>query len=168
MRSRISSKLIFASCVGYFDRTYYGFYVTSSRMLRPYWGEQNITAVELSECTSIWLWICMCCFCIQPNTIQSLETRPRMNIKCEGIWRMKPRTTHWISETRLTGNLKQDWQRIEYKNAAGKWKAETSLRTERNLSNEPARKGHRWTLQMNVEDVSLAAISSRMLWCVCP
>ena len=32
MRSRISSKLILASCVGYFDRAYYGFYVTSSRM----------------------------------------------------------------------------------------------------------------------------------------
>ena len=29
----ISSKLIFASCVGYFDRAYYGFYATSSRML---------------------------------------------------------------------------------------------------------------------------------------
>ena len=25
--------LLFASCVGYFDRTYNGFYVTSSRML---------------------------------------------------------------------------------------------------------------------------------------
>ena len=33
MRSRISLKLIFASCVGYFDRAYYGFYVASSRML---------------------------------------------------------------------------------------------------------------------------------------
>ena len=33
MRSKISSKLIFASCVGYLDRTYYGFYVNSSRML---------------------------------------------------------------------------------------------------------------------------------------
>ena len=33
VRWRISSKLIFASCVGYFDRAYYGFYVTSSRML---------------------------------------------------------------------------------------------------------------------------------------
>ena len=29
MRSRISSKLMFASCVGHFDRAYYGFYVTS-------------------------------------------------------------------------------------------------------------------------------------------
>ena len=29
------SKLMFASCVGYFDRTYYGFYVTSSRMFSP-------------------------------------------------------------------------------------------------------------------------------------
>ena len=29
----ISSKLIFASCVGYFDRAYYGFYVTSSRCM---------------------------------------------------------------------------------------------------------------------------------------
>ena len=33
VRSRILSKLIFGSCVGYFDRAYYGFYVTSSRML---------------------------------------------------------------------------------------------------------------------------------------
>ena len=33
VRSRISSKPIFAGCVGYFDRAYYGFYVTSSRML---------------------------------------------------------------------------------------------------------------------------------------
>ena len=32
VRSRVSSKLIFASCVGYFDRAYYGFHVTSSRM----------------------------------------------------------------------------------------------------------------------------------------
>ena len=38
MRSRISSKLIFASCVGYLDRTYYGFYVNSSRMLVPIKG----------------------------------------------------------------------------------------------------------------------------------
>ena len=33
MTSRIWSKLIFASCVGYFDRVNYGFYVTSSKML---------------------------------------------------------------------------------------------------------------------------------------
>ena len=33
MRSTISSKLIFASCVGYFDLAYYGFSVASSRML---------------------------------------------------------------------------------------------------------------------------------------
>ena len=34
VRSRISSKLIFASCVGYyFDRACYGFCVTSSRTL---------------------------------------------------------------------------------------------------------------------------------------
>ena len=31
VRSRISSKLIFASCVAYFDRAYHGFYVVSSR-----------------------------------------------------------------------------------------------------------------------------------------
>ena len=37
VRSRISSKLIFASCGGYFDRAYYsyGFYVTSSKMFSP-------------------------------------------------------------------------------------------------------------------------------------
>ena len=33
VRSRVSSKVIFASCVGYFDRAYDGFYVTSSKML---------------------------------------------------------------------------------------------------------------------------------------
>ena len=33
MRSRISSKLIFSSWVGYFDLAYYGYYVTLSRML---------------------------------------------------------------------------------------------------------------------------------------
>ena len=49
MRSRISSKLIFASCVGYFDRAYYGFYVTSSRLLVFVEEEQNLTAVEFSE-----------------------------------------------------------------------------------------------------------------------
>ena len=32
MRSKISSKIIFGSYVGYFDRAYYGFYVTSWRM----------------------------------------------------------------------------------------------------------------------------------------
>ena len=25
----------------------------------PRWGEQSLTAVEFSECTNIWLWICM-------------------------------------------------------------------------------------------------------------
>ena len=59
MRSRISSKLIFASCVGYFDRAYYGFYVTSSRLLVFVEEEQNLTAVELGECTNMWLWICI-------------------------------------------------------------------------------------------------------------
>ena len=33
MRSRILSKFISASCVGYFDRAHDGFYVTTSRML---------------------------------------------------------------------------------------------------------------------------------------
>ena len=32
VRSRISSEIIFASCVGYFGRAYYVFYVTTSRM----------------------------------------------------------------------------------------------------------------------------------------
>ena len=53
VRSRISSKLIFASGVGYFDRAYYGFRVTSSRMFNPYWGEQNLTAVELNMSVQI-------------------------------------------------------------------------------------------------------------------
>ena len=64
MRSRISSKLIFASCVGYFDRAYYGLYVTSSIMLVLIEGEQNLTGVELSDCTNMWLWICMRPYCI--------------------------------------------------------------------------------------------------------
>ena len=59
MRSKISSKLIFASCVGYFDRAYYGFYVTSSRTLILIEGGQNLTAVELSECINMRLWICL-------------------------------------------------------------------------------------------------------------
>ena len=25
----------------------------------PYWGGQNLTAVELSECINLWLWICI-------------------------------------------------------------------------------------------------------------
>ena len=33
VRSRVSSKLIVASFVRYFDRAHYGFYVTSTRML---------------------------------------------------------------------------------------------------------------------------------------
>ena len=36
MRSRILSKFIPASCVGYFNRAHYGFYVTASRMLVVY------------------------------------------------------------------------------------------------------------------------------------
>ena len=41
VRSRISSKLTFASCVGYFDRAYYGFYVTPSRMLVLFEEDKN-------------------------------------------------------------------------------------------------------------------------------
>ena len=52
MTSRISTKLIFVSCVGYFDRAYYGFYVTLTRVLVLLEGEHNLTAVELSECTN--------------------------------------------------------------------------------------------------------------------
>ena len=61
VRSRISSKRIFASCVGYFDRAYYGSSVTSSNDVSHYWAEQNLTAVELSECTNTKYvaWICM-------------------------------------------------------------------------------------------------------------
>ena len=40
-------------------RSHYGFYVTASRMLVLIEREQNLTAVELSECTTLWLWICM-------------------------------------------------------------------------------------------------------------
>ena len=55
MRSRISSKLIFASCVGYCDRAYCGFYITSSNMLSLIEG-QNLTDVELIECINMGLW----------------------------------------------------------------------------------------------------------------
>ena len=60
MRSRISSKLIFASFVGYFDRAYYGFYVISSTMLvlieNKIWQLWNSVSVQIR---SMWLWICM-------------------------------------------------------------------------------------------------------------
>ena len=63
VRSRASSKLMFANCVGYFDRAYYGFYVTSSWILVLIEGNKIWPTVELSECTvqirSMWLWICM-------------------------------------------------------------------------------------------------------------
>ena len=56
VRTRISSKPILASCVGYFDRVQRVlFYVTSSRTLSPYWGGQNLTALEPSECRNMWL-----------------------------------------------------------------------------------------------------------------
>ena len=44
--TRISSKIIFASCVWYFDRAYSGFFMTSWTYI-PVWGEQNLIAVEL-------------------------------------------------------------------------------------------------------------------------
>ena len=61
VRSRISSNLIFASCVGYFDRAYYGFYVTSSRMIvliegNEIWQLWNSVSVQIR---SMWLWIRM-------------------------------------------------------------------------------------------------------------
>ena len=59
VRSRYFSKLIFASCVWYFDRAYYGFYLCDLiKNASPCWGGQNLTAVELSECINMWLWIC--------------------------------------------------------------------------------------------------------------
>ena len=58
MRSRNSSKLIFASCVGYFDRAYYGVYVTSSRMLVLIEGDK-IRQLWNSVTINMWLWIYM-------------------------------------------------------------------------------------------------------------
>ena len=61
VRSKISAKLIFSSCVGYSDRSYYGFYVTSSRMLVLIEGNK---IRQLCNSVSVlirimWLWICM-------------------------------------------------------------------------------------------------------------
>ena len=59
VRPRTSSKLIFASCVGYFDCAYYGFYVTSSRMWVLIEGEQiwqlwNSVSVQICGCGYVW------------------------------------------------------------------------------------------------------------------
>ena len=53
MRSRISSKLIIASCVGYFDRAYYRFYVTSWRMLAVIEGNKILELWNSIVCTNI-------------------------------------------------------------------------------------------------------------------
>ena len=59
VRWRISSKLIFASCVGHLDHAYYVSYgFTLCDLIKKnvhYWEEQNLTAVELGECTNMWL-----------------------------------------------------------------------------------------------------------------
>ena len=73
VRSRISSKLIFASRVGYFDRAYHGFYVTSWRMLvliegNKIWQLWKLVSVQIR---SMWPWISM-----RPhNVINSSMTR---------------------------------------------------------------------------------------------
>ena len=68
VRWRISSTCIFASCVGYFDRLHYGFYVTSSRLL-------SIVLIEGNEISQMWnsvgvqmrsLWLCAYEVCIRP------------------------------------------------------------------------------------------------------
>ena len=57
----------FASCVGYFDRTYYGFCVTSSRLLySPYWGGQNLTTV---------IYIYYPIYCLRPSFSLPLPSR---------------------------------------------------------------------------------------------
>ena len=59
MRSVISSKLIFASFVGHFDRAYYVRVLCDLiKGVSPYCGEQNLTAVELSECTNTKYQVC--------------------------------------------------------------------------------------------------------------
>ena len=105
------SSLIFASCVGYFDLPYYCrgfmFYVTSSRMLSPYWGEQNMTAVELSECTNMWLRICMGPYFL-------LVGRNNIN---SSMWRGDKWSciTRWIGQTitrNRTQNMNGEWSTI--------------------------------------------------------
>ena len=59
--SRISSKLIFASCVGYFNCAYYGFYVTSSRMLvfiegNKIWQLWNLVSVQTRRYGTYNMW----------------------------------------------------------------------------------------------------------------
>ena len=80
----------------------------------------------------------VCGFCIQPSAIQSLirDWERTSNVKESDKWNWK-QLTNRISETRLTGN----WKLSYTINAAGKRKAEASLRTESTLSNEPDSKG---------------------------
>ena len=71
------------------------------------------------------------------------------------MWRNLTHETenNWISETRLTCEFEKRLTEIECTqlsiNAAGKWEAETSLRTGRNLSNEPERKGDKYKCHRN-------------------
>ena len=100
-----TSNAIFASCVGYFERAYYGFYVTSSRMLSPYWGGQNLTTVELSECINMWLWIRM-----RPFLLTSVW-RNLINSSMRGKkWSC---ITRWIGQTTTrnrTQNMSGEWK----------------------------------------------------------
>ena len=61
MRSRVSSHLIFSSYVGYFDRVYDGFYVTSSRTFVLIDGTKSDSCA--TQCVykqiRMWLWIRM-------------------------------------------------------------------------------------------------------------
>ena len=54
LRSRISSKLFCASCVRYFDRANYGFYLASCRKYSPYRRKAQSEAAECKE------WVCLC------------------------------------------------------------------------------------------------------------
>ena len=54
VRSRISSKRIFARCVGYFNRAYYGFYVTSCRILALFFlPSDNVSYMIRSDLSRI-------------------------------------------------------------------------------------------------------------------
>ena len=88
------------------------------------------------------------------------DTRPRINIRCEGIWQMKLRTT---------GYQERDWLRVKndtncelniihycigWIDVAGKWKSGTSLRAQYGISATILREGRYKT---NVENISMWA-----------
>ena len=104
MRSRISSKLIFASCVGYFVRAYYGFYVTSSRMLVLIEGNKilqlwNSVSVQVYGCGYV-------CAVFVFNQIRSRVLRR------DREWTSNVKESDEWNREQLTGYQKRDWPGI--------------------------------------------------------